>query len=194
MLIARWFAVRSVSQSMGYGFPMKLELPDLLRPAKSVAVKLPSGRSFDLPHCYPTFPEWSESNSTYTFGGKQLLNYAGRPVFAELYVLRLLQDHGWDGVWVSSYRRRYLRDMPADSKLRNHVSLEPEREATLRKIAAKWGGCFDVFAWHGNEAIFCECKRQKRDRLRPSQLAWIDAALNAGATNLLVVEWEKAAS
>src|SRR5262249_14706485 len=32
-----------------------------------------------------------------------------------LYVLRLLGKHGWDGVWISSFCRKYLRDMPEDA-------------------------------------------------------------------------------
>jgi hypothetical protein len=126
----------------------------------------------------------------YTFGGKQLLNHEGVPIFAELYVLRLLQNRGWDGVWVSSYRQKYLRDMPTDAKLSNGIKLRPEREALLNKVAAKRAGCFDVFAWRDDDILFCECKRHKRDKLRDTQYVWIDAALSVGVTNLLVVEWD----
>ncbi|HZP32702.1 MAG TPA: hypothetical protein VFB23_04990 [Candidatus Acidoferrales bacterium] len=171
---------------------MKLDLPELLRPIAFIPICLPSGRLFDLPHCYPTLPEWSGPTDVYTFGGKPLLKYGGAPVFAELYALRLLQDHGWDGVWVSAYRKKYLQDMPADSKLSNHIALKPGHEEIIKKIGAKGGGCFDVFAWRGDDVLFCECKRHKRDRLRETQFVWIDLAVKAGFTNLLVVEWDTA--
>jgi hypothetical protein len=136
---------------------MNLGLPDLLRPTEHRPIELPSGRSLDLAHCFLVFPAWTKPADVYTFGGKKLLDCGGAPVFAELYVLRLLQRHGWDGVWVSSYRQKYLRDMPVDPKLSNHVTLEPSREAILRKIAPRGGGCFDVFAWRDDDVLFCEC-------------------------------------
>jgi hypothetical protein len=78
----------------------------------------------------------------------------------------LLQEHGWEGVWISFFGgRKYMRDMPVDAKLSKRIKLPPDREEILDKIAAKGGGCFDVFAWRGDDVLFCECKRHKRDRL-----------------------------
>lgn len=67
-----------------------------------------------------------------------------------------------------------------------------ERKEVLDKIAPTGGGCFDVFAWRDDDVIFCECKRRKHDRLRSSQLKWIDMALNSEleSKNFLVAEWD----
>ena len=170
---------------------MNIDLPNPLRPINFIPTELPSGRSLNLPHCYPIFPAWTKSTGTFLFGGKQLLNYRGDPVFAELYVLRLLQEHGWEGAWISSFGgRKCMRDMPVDAKLSNRIKLRSDHEEILDKIAPKGGGCFDVFAWRGDDVLFCECKRGKRDVLQDTQLRWIDAALHSKLNNFLVVQWD----
>ena len=170
---------------------MNIDLPNPLRPINFIPTELPSGRSLNLPHCYPIFPAWTKSTGTFLFGGKQLLNYRGDPVFAELYVLRLLQEHGWEEAWISSFGgRKCMRDMPVDAKLSNRIKLRSDHEEILDKIAPKGGGCFDVFAWRGDDVLFCECKRGKRDELQDTQLRWIDAALHSKLNNFLVVQWD----
>ena len=152
---------------------MNIDLPNPLRPINFIPTELPSGRSLNLPHCYPIFPAWTKSTGTFLFGGKQLLNCRGDPVFAELYVLR-----------------KCMRDMPVDAKLSNRIKLRSDHEEILDKIAPKGGGCFDVFAWRGDDVLFCECKRGKRDELQDTQLRWIDAALHSKLNNFLVVQWD----
>jgi hypothetical protein len=73
-------------------FDMNIDLPNPLRSTNFIPTELPSGRSFNHPHCYPLLPEWLKPTETFLFGGKQLLDYRGESVFAELYVLRLLQE------------------------------------------------------------------------------------------------------
>jgi hypothetical protein len=129
----------------------------------------------------------------YKFGNKAVLAYEGQPVFAELYILRVLQSAGWDGVWVSSYGgRKFLREMPFDSKLSNGFELKPDRRRKLDDIASKGGGCFDIFAWRNDDVLFCESKRHKRDRFRDTQRHWLNAALATGLepTNFPIVEWD----
>jgi hypothetical protein len=173
-------------------FNMRLDLPNQLRPTKFIPFELRSRWPIRLPHCYPIFTEWSGPRPAFSFGGKKFLNYRGTPVFAEIYVLRLLQEQGWDGVWISSLSRKLLRDMPTDTNLSNGVTLPCERHAMLNKVAWSSGGCFDVFAWRGDDVLFCECKHHKTDVLRDAQLRWIDVALDGGlgANNLLVAEWD----
>jgi hypothetical protein len=114
---------------------INIDLPNPLRPTNFIPTKLPSGKSLNLPHCYPIFPAWTKPTEAFLFGGKQLLNYRGVPVFAELYVLRLLQEHGWEGAWISSFGgRRCMRDMPVDAKLSNCIKLQSDREEILSKL------------------------------------------------------------
>jgi hypothetical protein len=156
---------------------------------------LPSGETIQLPCCRPIFERWALPIS-FDFGHKPLLTYQGRPVFAELLILRLLEGCGWNGIWVSSYGGiKYLRQMPQDSSLaQGRVSLPDDREGFLNQIwrrSGQRGGCFDVYAWRGEQVIFCEAKRQGKDRIRLSQRRWIEAAISEGVApdSLLVVEW-----
>jgi predicted dithiol-disulfide oxidoreductase (DUF899 family) len=172
---------------------MALDLPEVLRPTQPVDVPLPSGRTIALPHCRPLFPRWEGAKPA--FGNKTPLNYNGEPVFAELFILRLLEKAGWKGRWVSSFGGKFLRDMPTSWKLENAVDI-PERQSELLKsisVESKApGGCFDVFAWRGDDVLFCESKRRDHDHLRDSQRRWMDAALACGVpeASLLVVEWD----
>lgn len=135
----------------------------------------------------------------FTFGRKPVLTHGGQPVFAELLILRLLEKYGWTGVWVSSYGGiKFIREMPKDYPLIQVSPQLPETQISLiHKIQGRSdqrGGCFDVFAWQDENVIFCEAKRSKEDRIRPSQRRWIEAAITVGIPlhSLLVVEWSVA--
>jgi hypothetical protein len=64
----------------------------------------------------------------------------------------------------------------------------------LDRMCARSGmqsGAFDVLAWADGSVLFAEAKHGGKDTLRPSQKAWIEAALDEGVPleSLLVVEW-----
>jgi hypothetical protein len=168
------------------------DLPLDLKPTHSVPTLLPSGLTLALLHCRPSFPKWKGPEPEFDFGGKTFLDFEGQPVFAEIYILRLLERAGWEGVWVSSFGGKLLRDTPTSWKLENAINL-PQSEFTslITTKAGKPGGCFDIFAWRGENVMFCELKRHSRDKLRESQRHWMDAALASGVpeASLLVVEW-----
>jgi hypothetical protein len=174
---------------------LMINLPDELRLNDSFQVALPSGQTIQMPCCRPIFERWIGAPIKFDFGHKPLLNYHGHPLFAELLILRLLEAHGWEGVWVSSYGRKYLRQMPQDSSLAHgRVPLPDERERLLNRIWGRSGqrsGCFDVYAWRNEQIIFCEAKWREKDRIRPSQSRWIQAAISEGVAlnSLLIVEW-----
>ena len=127
-----------------------------------------------------------------TYGGKAVLTFRGKPLFSELVVLRLVEEEGWHGVWVDSYRRKYRVGMPSVAE---PVAL-PEREEKflkkIRDIAGCRGGCFDVFAWRGSNHRFIELKRRTKDRIRLTQKRWLAAARRCGIrmSDLLIVEWD----
>lgn len=170
-------------------------LPDELRPIANLQMALPSGETIQLPCCRPIFERCALPVS-FDFGHKPLLTYQGGPIFAELLILRVLEAHGWEGVWVSSYGGiKYLSQMPHDSSLKHgRVSLPDDRQSFLNRIwrrSGQQGGCFDVYAWRGEQVMFCEAKRQGKDRIRLSQRRWIEAAILEGVSlnSLLIVEW-----
>ncbi|MBL0035362.1 MAG: hypothetical protein IPP26_06230 [Flavobacteriales bacterium] len=68
-------------------------------------------------------------------------------------------------------------------------------ERTLHAIAEANGnsfrGCWDVVAWKDDRLVFAESKKQKKDRMRDTQVQWMEAALRCEAVveDFLVVEW-----
>jgi hypothetical protein len=147
-----------------------------------------------VPKCALSFEPWRGEPCGSDYGGKMFVEVNGECLFAELGILRLLARTGWWGVWVDTYRRRYRQVMP-------HVAdgsrVLPEPHSTLFNNIAiasgrPWSGSWDVFAWRATDCAFVESKRHRRDSMRPSQYAWLAAALTVGVTleQFLVVEWD----
>lgn len=170
-------------------------LPEVLRPTSVFPVDLPDGRTIELPQCGPTFETW-RGGPVFSYGRKPLLTWDGKPIFAELLVLRLLQQCGWEGVWASPYGgEKYVTGMPSDSMMRGvTTSLHADKIRLLddirRASSQRTGGCFYILAWRGPDILFCKCKRKGKDVLRPTQLAWIESASRVvPIQSLLLVEW-----
>ena len=157
----------------------------------SETITLPSGKCVLVPKCSYRFSPWRGKPIADTFGGKAVLSFRGRPVFAELAILRVLQNTGWDGVWVDTFRRKFRRFLPP-----HKCQLPSDAQKVYEQICAandgKMSGCFDVFAWRGKKLLFVESKRKGRDSIRPSQIRWLEAALKSGIPlkAFLVCEWE----
>lgn len=139
-------------------------------------------------------PVTADSKVINTFGGKEVLDHQGEPVFAELAILRLLTVEKWDGRWVThhggrpKFRTGLLEKPPCE--------LPPAPAALFNRIATakgpREGGCWDVFAWRESEFLFVEAKKNKKDKVRRSQNEWLEAARQVGLslTNFLIVEWD----
>ena len=171
-------------------------LPKDLIPTDKMIVVLPSGAVVDLPVCHPSFKKWTGKLPDFDFGNKPVINYKDKGVFAELAILGLLTDSGWNGAWVETYGgRHFLQDMPSSWKLSQQDVLIPaDKMEMLQKIwkTGKTTACFDVFAWKDGEVIFCEGKHKGKDRLTKAQHKFIEGALVCGvkASQLLIVEWD----
>ena len=167
-----------------------LILPEILLSTRAIAIDLPDGRSEHVAKCTPAFPKWRGETPADTFNGKPVLDYHGKPAFAEEYTLWSLQALGWSGVWVNSFRSQYLTSYtPAV-----HMALPADRKHLLARIAGSDAfpkGCWDVFAWRGEDVLFAECKLAKRDRIQDTQRRWLEKALAVGVAieSFLVVEW-----
>ena len=169
-----------------------MRIPARLAPTTAERVLLPSGREEALPKATPRFPRWTGEFPWSTYGGKPILDLRGEPLYAEFVILRLLEAEGWSGVWVNHVNRGPFptRWTPSPVKVfppRNLLDL-------LDRIYARSGkrsGAFDILAWKGDSVLFAEAKHVGKDALRPSQKAWIEAALDEGVPleSLLVVEW-----
>ena len=78
-------------------------LPPQLQPAGKTEVHLPSGSTAMLPVCRPAFSWWTGAPIPFDYGKKPVLEHQGEPCFAELMILRLLNESGWEGAWVATY-------------------------------------------------------------------------------------------
>jgi hypothetical protein len=170
--------------------PMKY--PASLQPTTTESLTLPSGRVVAFPKATPTFAKWPGEFVGSTYGKKAVLDFNGRPAFAELAILWTLQNDGWQGVWVDKkvFRTDFWNSPPQRTLPQKPSSLPDE----IWNLANTPSGVWDVFCWQDDRVLFCESKRGKRDRIRPSQLLFAESALNVGLPldSFLFVEWTTA--
>jgi len=162
--------------------------PKELQPTATHEVRLPSGTTVHLPKACPQFDVWRGVVNFDTYGKSPILSFAGKPIFAEILILRLLEQAGWQGVWVDTYRGRYLTDIWIETALPDMPQTVLEK---IYSLAGSRSGCFDIFAWRDANVLFAESKHAKHDRIRWSQQRWLEAALGSGLPleSFLIVEW-----
>lgn len=185
---------------------MKATYPSLLRPTATESIQMGT-QILLIPKVELHLRKWQGAPIMDNFGGKPLVDFAGRPVFAELAVYELFRLSGWEARWIETYgapakKPRCYTDwsptLPSDARARQlHQPIgTPHIVALLQRIAAEnsctFAGCWDVLGWQGETQIFAECKRKGKDRLRTTQPRWVAAALRAGLLpeNFLLVEWD----
>lgn len=137
------------------------------------------------------FREWKGPPIKDTYGGKAVIEGAGGPVFAELALIDVLKQHGFDGAaWVDSFRNCFRDAMPpAKCSVPAKVQEVYER---IKVINGKPGGCWDLIAWNSEGVSFVECKRKGRDRMTENELRWLRSAVEGGLPlgNFAICEWE----
>ena len=166
---------------------------EFLHPYKvcSEIFSLPTGADISIQKYFLTFIPWEGVPIPNTYNSKPVIDWNGEPVFAELAVLRLFQSHGWTGVWVDSYRRKYRIGL---LDVAEPIELPEKQKQLIESIRAKTGrhgGCWDVFVWKGDEMLFIELKRQKKDSIRETQIQWLEKSLDYGLMkeNFAFIEW-----
>lgn len=137
------------------------------------------------------FRLWAGEPIGETYGGKAIVDSEGSPVFAELAMIHVLEEHGFDGaVWVDSYRGRFRNAMaPAVCTLPAHALQVYDRIVTINGGRR---GCWDVLAWSAVDVAFVECKRKGQDHINSNQVKWLESALRAGLRleDFAICEWE----
>jgi hypothetical protein len=169
--------------------------PEALRPLSRERVVLPSGETVLVPKSTPRFPKWTSAmgpKPADSYNGKQFLNVDGEPKFAELAIRKIFADEGWNAVWVDSFGGFKYRVNYPDGVVELPDAYRAIPEVITRRAGR--GGWWDVFAWKGegpDEVAFAESKRRGSDKLRPTQLRWLQTALEAGIPLecFLIVEW-----
>lgn len=166
-----------------------MDYPATLTPTQTISFTTSLGPS-TIPRAIPVFRPWIKASPGDSYGHKAFLDYRGSPMFAELVILAIFRDAGWDGVWVDSFRRRFWSGFQVSSK-----SLPEYPASIVRCIHGSGGfprGCWDVICWREREIVFAEAKRGGHDCIRPTQIRWLSNALDRGGLspeNFLVVEW-----
>lgn len=178
-----------------------------------VPITMPAGRMIhDVPAVFARFPQWAGASFIDDFGKKSaaMIELDGEHLFAELAILRLLERHGWNGRWVSTFSTgaevwKYLtewKDVPrAEQRSRPIEDSEPRQ--LLARIAGfnkprRYKGCWDIFAWRENEFAFVQAKRaaaKSTDLISKDQQEWLRSTLYIGDRRLsensfCVVQWD----
>lgn len=178
-----------------------IKYPSLLRPTATESITV-AGQLVVIPKVELILRPWSGAPLTNHFGHKPLIDFGGRPMFAELCVYELFRLSGWEVRWVETYGAPaatpylFTNWLDAPLKQQQHQPLSDTWVAELlTSIAAqnngRYGGCWDVLGWRGETILFAELKRRKKDRLQATQPLWLEAGLRAGLRpeNFLFVEW-----
>ena len=157
--------------------------------------KLPTGQTVEIATVLRSERLWTGQvpASFSSVPNKPALEFGSQPTWAEFVLLRLLENDGWQGVWVKNWGgRAFWRD------IREPIELPIAAHALFRRIeirtAGHGGGCWDILTWRGDDMLFIESKQRGRDRLRSTQLAWLQSALAEGVrlSAFTIAEWEAA--
>jgi len=150
---------------------------------------LSSGVTVQIPKYSLSFKRWGGDPIPNAYR-KPIVEFDGNPLFAELAVLRMFQQNGWDGVWVDSYGKKYRNGLP---KVVEPVELPFDKEkiiASIRNESGRFGGCWDVFVWKDDRILFLELK-QKNEPIKDSQRGWLESSLELDykPDNFALIEW-----
>jgi hypothetical protein len=133
---------------------------------------LSTGQVIRVPTSIHRFPAWRGESPGATYGGKQVLDWRGRPAFAELAILWGPEASGWTGVWVDSFSQTFRRGYRNETPL----NLPADQRDLLRRISHRERfptGRWDVFCWQGDDVLFVESKRKAKDRfVRRNGIGW----------------------
>src|SRR5690606_22118076 len=142
----------------------------------------------EIPKCLAGFKKWEGTPVKETFGGKAVINLNGKPMFAEIAIMNLFLQNGWEARWVSTYGRankepKLLANWKDDKyNTQIHAEISDHKIAGLLAGIAKenngsFSGCWDVLAWKDKKVIFAESKRKQKDKIRQTQVNWLNAGL-----------------
>lgn len=166
-------------------------LPNILLPNAQETIVFPSNQVISIPKVNLYFNKWTGILFEDTFNKKPVLDYNGEAVFAELAILRIFQNEGWEGVWVDTYRKKYRIGHWGVNTNAELPAVKQLLLDNIYKINGNRSGCWDVFCWKEDKIIFAEAKRQSKDKIRTTQIKWLEAAFKSGLNqdSFLIVEW-----
>ena len=180
--------------------------PSLLRPTDFELFAI-NNKIIKIQKTILTFKKWEGIPITNTFGGKPLIDFDGKPMFAELAILKLFIISGWQARWIETYgasdKNPFHFSDWIDAKLAGQTMDMIQDNPIIELLNAisilngnnsynSYSGCWDVLGWLNGHIIFAESKRSKKDSFRKTQSNWLLAAINHGLNpcNFLVVQWD----
>lgn len=160
------------------------------------------GRIIQVPKVNVEFKEWNGKLLENNFGGKPIINHDDKPMFAELAIMNIFIENGWNSRWIERYGKPKMSPIHLtewiDEPFKNqkHKPIDNKLIQVLLNAIAKnndnnFGGCWDVVAWQNDNLIFAESKRSKKDFIQSTQNKWINSAFEIGLIeeNFLMIEW-----
>lgn len=164
--------------------------PDLLIPSSVQPFTFFPNLKVLIPKVNLVFKRFADMPFEITYNKKPVIDFNGERVFAEIAILRIFQNDGWDGVWVDSSRRKYRIGYWTENAI---VKLQEDKQKLLEDIYDIAGiktGCWDVFCWKGKRVVFTDSRR-KNDKFRHTEIKWLKAALKYGLKedSFLIAEW-----
>jgi len=179
-----------------------MNYPEILIP-NSIEKFVIDGKELLIPKCKIEFKKWNGEPMKNTFGGKPILDFDNKPMFAELIIMNIFQNSGWNSRWIETYGKPKMKPICLtewiDTEFKNQVD-NPinnlEIETLLNSIAENndknYGGCWDIVSWKNDKILFSESKRTKKDFIQSTQSKWLKCSLNLGLKpdNFLMVEWK----
>ena len=123
---------------------------------------------------------------------KPTVDFEGTPTWAELVIVRLLERQGWEARWLKNWTggREMCVDVGRARPLPQGVG-DMLGRIDRRAAIATGGGAWDILAWRDSEYLCIESKQHRSsDRLRSTQLAWLEAAIAEGIDGYAIVEYE----
>lgn len=156
----------------------------------------------EIPKCSVRLKKW-EGTIQDTFGSKPIINHHNKPMFAEFVIVNLLKESGWDARWVGTYGSPKMSPIFLQEWNGNNISnqknypIENEKiNQIIHTIALdnnkSYSGCWDIISWKDDQVLFIESKRSKKDKIRNSQIGWLQAVLKnqLSENNLMIFEWD----
>jgi len=152
---------------------MNSELPPDLRASSYEEIKTKQG-SLKIPKATPTFQEWlgPPIKDPLGMGKKPLVDYMGRPMFAELRILHLLSTSGWYGVWINSFRKKFHIEFPNEIAQKDLPQEVRDRLIEINGNDKFPVGAWDLCCFKDSKILFVESKKKRMGLLRIRSIGW----------------------
>jgi hypothetical protein len=171
-----------------------------VRPEEATPVNIRGGVRVDVPTVRLRFREWKGPGPkrtwaqgwSDTYGKPLVVGGDDEPSVVEIEIVRRLSHAGWEAAWIDTLGKAPAWMRPWTDRGIGLPTAIAGIVARLRAASAPDGRPWDVVAWREDRVLFLDAKRRQHDRIRPSQVAWLDAAVRQRLPEVGfgIVEWD----